>query len=169
MQKFFEMLLALLSPVRKPAEPEKPSVHSVLQKMVSLHNSNREPTSPLSLNSALCLAAQNHADWMARKQTMSHRGQEFSSPGLRIRQAGYEWKTYGENVAYGQTTPDEVMRVWLNSRGHRRNIKNSAFREIGIGYSVAVNGHIYWCVDFGSRGFSSVNQWDARECCPEFE
>lgn len=165
MQKFLAMFSALFAPVRKPS----PSVNSIVQQMVSIHNAHRGPTSPLGMNLALCGAAQKHAAWMARKQTMSHRGEGFSSPGMRIKQAGYEWKTYGENVAYGQTTPDEVMRVWMNSRGHRRNIKNSAFREIGIGRAVSANGHIYWCVTFGSRGYSGVNQWDGAECCPEFE
>jgi uncharacterized protein YkwD len=41
---------------------------------------------------------------------------------------------YGENVAYGQSTPQAVMNAWMTSPGHRRNILNSKYTEIGVGY-----------------------------------
>lgn len=183
MAKFVEMLLTLLAPWWKPTEPEKPSppkpsvlpypttpkVDSVVAEVLRIHNANRSPESPLKLHSLLTQAAQKHADWMAKNRRMSHRGDKFSSPGARINAVGYQWSTYGENVAWGQTTPEQVMRVWLNSAAHRRNIKNTAYHEIGVGCAVSSNGGVYWCVTFGSRAFTSVNQWDETECYPEFE
>ena len=53
-----------------------------------------------------------------------------------------------ENIAYGQRSPEEVMKSWLKSPGHRSNILNSKFTEIGCGMSISGNGKLYWCVCF---------------------
>jgi uncharacterized protein YkwD len=53
---------------------------------------------------------------------------------------------YGENVAVGQETPASVMRAWLNSPGHRRNILSPNYRYIGVGY--VNNGRPYWTQNF---------------------
>ena len=140
----------------------------ITSRLLSIHNHNR--SSPLTLNPLLTQAAQKHAAWMASRQRMSHRGDGRTSPGDRIRESGYDWATYGENVAYGQRTPDDVMRVWLASPGHRRNIKSAAYREIGIGYATANSGAIYWCVTFGSRTFAGGElEWDESMAAPELE
>ncbi|WP_342190492.1 CAP domain-containing protein [Paenibacillus macquariensis] len=47
---------------------------------------------------------------------------------------GVKWRAYGENIAAGQTTPEEVTRVWMNSPGHRANILDPRFTDIGVGY-----------------------------------
>jgi uncharacterized protein YkwD len=78
---------------------------------------------------------------------MSHTGSDGSSPGDRITRAGYTWSAYGENVAYGYATPEQVMNGWMNSPGHRANILNCSFKEIGVG--LAQPGS-YWTQDFGT-------------------
>jgi uncharacterized protein YkwD len=50
---------------------------------------------------------------------------------------------YGENVAYGQDTPREVMNAWMNSRGHRQNILNPSYSSIGVG-AVSSGRAIFW-------------------------
>ena len=55
---------------------------------------------------------------------------------------------YGENVAYGQKNPSEVMRAWMNSPGHRANILNAKYSEIGVGAVVSSNGAVYWTQAF---------------------
>jgi uncharacterized protein YkwD len=55
---------------------------------------------------------------------------------------------YGENVAFGQDTPEEVMRAWMTSPGHRRNILNSNYRYIGVGYVVDGRGRPFWTQNF---------------------
>lgn len=139
----------------------------ILTEMLAIHNENRNE--PLEINDQLNIAAQKHAIWMAKNTRMSHTGEGRSKPGSRIKAAGYDWTSYGENVAYGQDTPAEVMRVWLNSPGHRRNIKSAAYHDIGIGRMTAANGRIYWCVTFGARGFRSDDGWDESWAMPEFE
>jgi uncharacterized protein YkwD len=56
-----------------------------------------------------------------------------------------------ENIAYGQKTPEDVMKTWMNSYGHRSNILNSNFNQIGCGMSFSQNGRVYWCVCFGKE------------------
>jgi hypothetical protein len=53
---------------------------------------------------------------------------------------------YAENVAVGQKTPEDVMRAWMTSRGHRQNILNPNYRYIGVGY--INNGRPYWTQNF---------------------
>ncbi|MYX95093.1 CAP domain-containing protein [Streptomyces sp. SID486] len=102
---------------------------------------------PLTLNSTLTKAAQAHSADMAAHKNMSHTGSDGSSPGDRITRAGYTWSTYGENVAYGYSTAQQVMDGWMSSPGHRANILNCGFKEIGVG--LAQPGS-YWTQDFGT-------------------
>lgn len=52
--------------------------------------------------------------------------------------------TVGENIAAGQQTPAEVMNAWMNSQGHRENIMNSSFGQIGVGVVKGGSYGIYW-------------------------
>ncbi|MFJ4776042.1 CAP domain-containing protein [Streptomyces sp. NPDC088762] len=101
----------------------------------------------LTVNAKLTKAAQDHSADMAAHSNMSHTGSDGSDPGQRITRAGYEWRTYGENVAYGYSTAAKVMEGWMNSPGHKRNILDCSFKEIGIG--LAQPGQ-YWTQDFGA-------------------
>lgn len=178
------MVLALLlflstgcRPVTPPVNPPQPPVEpwpsdteerlDINEKLLKIHNDNR--TSLLVSNLELTRAAQRHADWMAFSRRMSHTGKGGSSPGGRIKAEGYAWTTYGENIAYGQSTPEDVMRVWMSSSGHRRNIKNTAYNDVGFGHTKASSGQIYWCVVFGSRAFGNADKWDESQATPEFE
>ncbi len=156
-----------VEPVVTPAPVEvKPVTNDTASRLLELHNENRNST--LSINPKLTEAAQKHADWMAAQRKMSHTGEGRSKPGSRIKSAGYDWSTYGENVAYGQPTPEDVVRVWLNSPPHRRNIKSEAYREIGFGFATSSKNQIYWCVTFGSTAFSG-DEWDESWSSPNFD
>ncbi len=54
-----------------------------------------------------------------------------------------EWQTVGENIAWGQNSPESVMSAWMNSPGHRQNIMSSSFSKIGIGVAEK-DGTLYW-------------------------
>lgn len=120
-------------------------------KVVELVNKERDKAgcSPLKVNAKLTKAAQDHSKDMADHKNMSHTGSDGSSPDDRITRAGYHWTAYGENVAYGYSTPDEVMKGWMSSPGHKRNILDCSFKEIGVG--LAQPGD-YWTQDFGTAG-----------------
>lgn len=56
----------------------------------------------------------------------------------------YKWKHYvGENIALNQQTPEQVVKCWMKSPAHRKNILNKKFNSVGIG-CFKVNGYIYW-------------------------
>ncbi|MGW6981908.1 CAP domain-containing protein [Streptomyces sp. NPDC054932] len=132
-------------PSTTAAPPASGSVAAVL----ALVNQERAAAgcSAVSLNAKLTKAAQDHSADMASHSNMSHTGSDGSDPGARITRAGYAWSTYGENVAYGYSTPEKVMEGWMNSQGHRENILNCSFKEIGIGLAQPGN---YWTQDFGT-------------------
>ena len=71
----------------------------------------------------------------------SHTSPTYGTPFEMIKAFGLSYKTAGENIAYGQRTPQEVMNAWMNSPGHRANILNAGFTRIGVGYEP--NGN-YW-------------------------
>lgn len=121
----------------------------VVARVVALVNAERGKVgcSALTVNTTLSKVAQAHSADMALHQNMSHTGSDGSSPGDRITRAGYTWSTYGENVAYGYTTPEQVMAAWMASPGHKANILNCAFKEIGVG--LAQPGG-YWTQDFAT-------------------
>ncbi|MGW5334289.1 CAP domain-containing protein [Streptomyces bauhiniae] len=133
-----------------PSTPQPAATASGdVARVVELVNAERAKAgcSPVALNSTLTKAAQDHSADMATHNTMSHTGSDGSDPGSRITAAGYRWSTYGENVAYGYSTPEQVMDGWMNSPGHRENILNCSYKEIGVG--LAQPGS-YWTQDFGT-------------------
>ncbi len=145
------------TPVRSTAIPvgtQKPTTPTVapsgpVAEVVALVNQERAKVGcpALTVNAKLTSAAVNHSKDMAAHANMSHTGSDGSDPGERITRAGYTWMTYGENVAYGYSTPEQVMTGWMNSPGHRENILNCAFKEIGVGLA---GPNSYWTQDFGA-------------------
>ncbi len=71
----------------------------------------------------------------------SHTSPTYGSPFQMIRNFGITYKSAGENIAKGYTTPQAVVNGWMNSSGHRANILNASFNRIGVGY--VADGH-YW-------------------------
>ncbi|MFF4419594.1 CAP domain-containing protein [Streptomyces sp. NPDC001549] len=132
-----------------PSKPAAPPASGEIAQVLALVNQERASAGcqAVSLNAKLTKAAQDHSADMASHSNMSHTGSDGSDPGARITRAGYTWSTYGENVAYGYSTPEKVMEGWMNSQGHRENILNCSFKEIGIG--LAQPGS-YWTQDFGT-------------------
>ena len=121
------------------------------RRVLMLTNDRREAhgCNPVRWNDQLALAAQRHTRRMADANTMSHQLPGEPDPGRRIRNAGYDWTAWGENVAAGQPTAYAVMRAWMHSPGHRANILNCSFEHLGVGYAKSANGTPYWTQDFG--------------------
>ena len=57
---------------------------------------------------------------------------------------GISYRTAGENIAKGQKTAQSVMNGWMGSSGHRANILNSSYSEIGVGYASDAKGNTFW-------------------------
>ncbi|GAA4300178.1 hypothetical protein GCM10023178_05100 [Actinomadura luteofluorescens] len=129
-----------------------PGGGTLAQQVVSLTNAERAKNGcgALTVDSQLQAAAQGHSDDMVARNFFDHTNPSGKNPGDRITAAGYRWSTYGENIAYGQRTPAAVMSAWMNSSGHRANILNCRFKNIGVGVTLK-SGTPYWTQNFGTR------------------
>jgi uncharacterized protein YkwD len=141
-----------------PQSPNPPSSgNSFINRVLELTNAQRLQAGlqPLTLNSKLNNSAQTHSEDMALRDFFDHKGSNGSSMGDRAKASGYNFSRLGENIAAGYATPEDVVQGWLNSPGHRANILNPSYREIGIGYYYLandtgnVNENFYWTQDFG--------------------
>jgi len=86
----------------------------------------------LEADTLLVRAARVHAADMARRGVVSHDGGDGSDPSMRVGATGYPWIQVGENIAAGQTSPDEVVGGWMRSDAHRDNILSPNFRSAGV-------------------------------------
>ena len=105
----------------------------------------------LKANAQLTRAARGHSLDMARRNYFAHTTPGGTTPWTRIAKAGYPRATLAENIAAGQPTADAVVKAWLNSPGHRRNILNCSLRSVGTGLATGGRYGHYWTQDFGSR------------------
>ncbi len=107
---------------------------------------------PLALNTSLTNAAQTHSNRMIQMNFFAHDDPyNGTSPWDRIASAGYTGGTLAENIAAGQTTAENVFNTWWRSSGHKRNIMNRNFREMGLGYAQGGTYGHYWTQTFGTR------------------
>jgi len=104
------------------------------------------PVPAVSWNDQLAKAAYDHSVDMKANNYFSHTGLNGSTAGQRITAAGYNWSYYGENIADGYTTEQDVINGWLGSEGHCKNIMSANFKDMGVGRE----GN-YWTQDFGSK------------------
>ncbi len=129
----------------KTSEPvqESSSVSEYEQKVVDLVNDIRVKNglSALKLNNKLSEVARMKSQDMKDKRYFSHNSPTYGSPFDMMKQFGISYRTAGENIAMGQQTPEIVVNAWMNSEGHRANILNASFKEIGVGY---VSDGNYW-------------------------
>jgi len=115
------------------------------------HNYPAAP--PLRWNGALGEAALAHSRDMATKRYFNHQAGDGSQVSQRASRAGYTWRRIGENIAFGQRTPQDAVASWLDSPGHCANIMNPGFTEMGAAYGLTPErqaGVIYWTQVFGT-------------------
>ena len=127
----------------KPSQSTAANSSYAAQQVVSLVNAERAGRGlpALTISTTVQQAAQTRA---AELQTsFSHTRPSGASCFTALTEAGVSYTRAGENIAYGQSTPEAVVQSWMSSSGHRANILSSSFTTIGIGYTV-VNGTAYW-------------------------
>ncbi|MFY1700904.1 MULTISPECIES: CAP domain-containing protein [Micromonospora] len=132
------------------AAADSGAVSGQAQQVVDLVNAERSKAGcgAVQIDDKLMTAAQRHSQDQADTRNMSHTGSDGSDVGTRLDRVGYTWRTYGENVAWNQQSPAAVMDAWMNSPGHRANILNCAFTEIGVG--IATSNGPYWTQNFAA-------------------
>lgn len=123
------------------------SESSYVNEILRLVNKERAANglSALSLDKSLCDAAQIRATEI--KSSFSHTRPDGSSCFTVLSQLGINYGGAGENIAYGQRSPEEVMTAWMNSAGHRANILNASFTKLGVGV-YSSGGTLYWAQMF---------------------
>jgi hypothetical protein len=142
------------TPTPTPTLPNGPSEFEL--EVWRLVNQERAANglSPLAWASELWCAARGHSVDMATHNCFSHYGcLDNSAFWERIARCSYQVATGGENIGGGYPSPASVVQAWMESPGHRANILNSSFRDLGVGYafnSLSTYRH-YWTLDLAAR------------------
>jgi uncharacterized protein YkwD len=130
----------------------KSSLNPQQAEILILTNKEREKAGlkPLTINSNLMEVAQAQSASMAQVSDLSHtlNGKDLS---LRIEKINYPYSYIGENIAQSPFPIPNVMTMWMTSEGHRRNILDPNYKELGIGIAVAPGGQTYYTQVFGAR------------------
>lgn len=131
------------TPEQTPEEDNDSSQGDYASQVVALVNAERAKygLSALKVDSRVQQAAQVRAKETV--QSFSHTRPNGSSFSTALTEAGVSYTRSGENIAYGQSTPQQVVQAWMNSSGHRANVLNESFTTIGVGYTVS-GGTAYW-------------------------
>lgn len=103
----------------------------------------------LVMDERLRAAARGHSHDMAINDYFNHYSLDGRSPTDRARAEGYPGSV-GENIAMGYRSPEDVMRGWMDSDGHRANILRCSYTLIGVGLAYNAQGRAYWTQNFGS-------------------
>ena len=107
----------------------------------------------LAWNAKLAAAAQAHSDDMARNNFFDHAGKDGRQASARATQAGYGWRSVGENIAKGQESPEAAVKSWVASAGHCANLMSGQYKDMGAAYALGRGGEpgaIYWTQVFGA-------------------
>ena len=107
----------------------------------------------LAWNTKLAAAAQAHSDDMARNNFFDHAGRDGKQASARATQAGYGWRSVGENIAKGQDSPEAAVKSWVASAGHCANLMSGQYKDMGAAYALGRGGEpgaIYWTQVFGA-------------------
>ena len=143
----------------KPGTPEKPetpdtpdgqpdqgenSGKSFAEQVAVLVNKERakEGLPALKMDASVSKAALVRAK--ETELSFSHTRPDGRGFNTALTEQGVKFRGAGENIAWGQKSPEEVMKGWMNSPGHRANIMNSKYTTIGVGYYQNAKGTNYW-------------------------
>ncbi len=124
---------------------------AMIAELLQLHNKHRavEGARALEINAKLSASAQEYAEYLARTGKFSHTAE--GSPGSRVKAQGYKYHAVGENIAKGQPSAESVVKAWMNSEGHRKNILSKHYKDVGFGIAKDDKGRIVWVTDFGGK------------------
>lgn len=119
-----------------PQTPSASETSTQAEEVLKLVNNERTAhgLKPLTLSDKLTSIANTKAQDMVDKNYFSHTSPTYGSPFDMLHTFGISYSNAGENIAAGQTTSDQVMRDWMNSSGHRANILNKNYTQLGVGY-----------------------------------
>ncbi|MDT3426746.1 putative YkwD family protein [Paenibacillus forsythiae] len=131
--------------VEKAPESVQADKASYVGEVVALVNEERAKAglAPLTALDSLNKVAAAKATDMRSNNYFSHTSPTYGSPFDMMSSFGVTYNYAGENIAMGQRTPEEVMKAWMNSPGHKANILSKNFNYIGVGFD-----NNYWAQEF---------------------
>lgn len=147
---------ALQAPVETPTSASQAKHKALVIRVLEVTNAERAKRGapPLRLHESLTQSADWLASDMARNNTFDHRDTKGRGISERAPSFGYRnWTRLGENIAAGRSTPEAVVQQWMNSAGHRKNLLDPSFRDVGIGYAFSEESDFehYWVQALGTR------------------
>ncbi len=122
-----------VSSTSAPAAPKERRGNRFEEEVLRLVNDirRRAGLSALRATSRLMDSALEHTKFMARRRRLQH-----------------TTASVAENIAFGQSSPAEVVRSWMKSSGHRRNILNPNYKVTGVAAVADASGRLYWGQQF---------------------
>jgi len=145
---------SFLSPFAKGGESAGAPLSFEERKIIELVNLEREAegVSVLQFNDRLAEAARSHARDMAMHNYSSHDRRDGRKFWQSVFDNGYPVSKCGENIAVGQATPEEAFECLISSPGHRANIIDPDFTQIGVGHAISPTSafHYFWTQEFGA-------------------
>lgn len=122
---------------------ESTGTEAYAKEVLQIVNQERQAAgkAPLEWDDELSICAAERAKELVEK--FSHTRPDGSSCFTILKENGIQYLTAGENIAMGQTSPEQVMNSWMNSTGHKNNILSSSYGKIGVGCYYA-DGRYYW-------------------------
>lgn len=125
--------------VKPPTDEKPPTTDNMRSEMLEYINRERAKIGIrlLQLDSKVNNVAQVKADDMAINNYFSHNSVKYGTPFQMLTSFGVKYNSAAENIAKGQRSVNEVMKAWLTSEGHRKNLLNPQYNKIGIGYNDA--------------------------------
>lgn len=126
-----------------PSEDVNSEISAFEKEVVALTNAERskQGLKALEMDTELSKVAGIKSQDMKDKNYFDHTSPTYGSPFDMMKSFGIDYSAAGENIAMGQTTPQQVVTSWMNSEGHRANILSSNFTHIGVGHVESGN---YW-------------------------
>lgn len=136
----------MIYPGQKVNIPNLATTKSIENQVIQLTNQQRAKNGlkPLTANWELSRVARYKATDMRDKNYFSHTSPTYGSPFTMMKNFGISYRAAAENIAAGETTPQEVVTAWMNSAGHRANILNGTYTQIGVGYAQGGSQRYYW-------------------------
>lgn len=140
----------LIYPGQEISIPVDRETTAIEKEVVDMVNAERayHGLPALSYNWELARVARYKSEDMRDNHYFSHNSPTYGSPFDMIKAFGISFTAAGENIAMGYKTPADVMKGWMNSPGHRSNILNGGFTQIGVGYAKDSSGETYWTQQF---------------------
>ncbi|MGD8189683.1 SafA/ExsA family spore coat assembly protein [Brevibacillus ginsengisoli] len=136
----------LIYPQQKVTVPMRTGMSQVEREVVRLVNVERQNRglSALTINWEVSRVARYKSIDMRDKNYFDHTSPTYGTPFTMLQSFGVSFQAAGENIAAGQPTAQAVMNGWMNSPGHRQNILNPTYSQIGVGMAQGGSYGYYW-------------------------